>query len=127
MQVNLFLTPKMKGSLMWKTRKGIGYLESFLLTPLSLAGYFTTTVTQSSQFRTSSSSSLFPASRSASSSFPDLSRVRDVSHFERQLQGRQKYYKKITWWQKVLRCRFLSVSRKPTSAPSPVLIQKRQM
>ena len=71
--------------------KGVGYMESFLLALLQVTGHSMTTVTQSSQFWTPSSS-LFPASRVMLNSFPDLSRVNNISHFERQLQGCKMYF-----------------------------------
>ena len=79
-------TPRREGSLLWKIMKGVGYMESFLLALLQLIGHSMTTVTQSSQFWTPSPS-LFPVSRVILNSFLDLSRVNNISHFERQLQG----------------------------------------
>lgn len=83
----------MEGSLLWKIRKGVGYLESFLLIPLQLPGHSTTTITQSSPFWTSSSS--LSGVQNDSRSFPDLSRVKDISCFERQLQACKQYSKNM--------------------------------
>ena len=80
-----FSAPSKEGRLLWKTRNGVGSLEIFSSGTSLAVGYSMTTLPQSTQFWTSSSS-LHSILR-VSSHFPSLCSVRNTGHFEQQLQG----------------------------------------